>query len=194
MRQASEYLDDHPELYQQALERAKRMTAEGVFGKRAQRAYLKTDAQKQSEPKSTTSSVQMLGAKWSWDMHEYQMEGERDPVRLLHDGALEGLVLATAWREASWSPGLATSLRCDLSATLKKNYMFAGWIDWRRSVLGRRLSGFMARRKRGAATFEAHRLAGTGFLGEPAQYPQPTIATPTANRPAALKMREDGLL
>jgi hypothetical protein len=48
MRQASEYLDNHPELYQQALERPKRMTAEGVFGKRAQ---------------PTTSSVQMLGAK-----------------------------------------------------------------------------------------------------------------------------------
>ena len=28
------------------------------------------------------------------------MEGERDPLRL-HDGALEGLVSATAWREAS---------------------------------------------------------------------------------------------
>jgi hypothetical protein len=28
------------------------------------------------------------------------MEGERDPVRL-HDGALQGLVPATAWREAS---------------------------------------------------------------------------------------------
>ena len=28
------------------------------------------------------------------------MEGERDPVRL-HDGALEGLIPATAWREAS---------------------------------------------------------------------------------------------
>ena len=28
------------------------------------------------------------------------MEGERDPIRL-HDGALEGLLLATAWREAS---------------------------------------------------------------------------------------------
>jgi hypothetical protein len=27
------------------------------------------------------------------------MEGERDPVRL-HDGALEGLIPATAWREA----------------------------------------------------------------------------------------------
>jgi hypothetical protein len=28
------------------------------------------------------------------------MEGERDPVRL-HDGALRGLIPATAWREAS---------------------------------------------------------------------------------------------
>ena len=28
------------------------------------------------------------------------MEGERDPVRL-HDGALTGLIPATAWREAS---------------------------------------------------------------------------------------------
>ena len=39
-QQAHEYLANHPELYQQALERAKRMTAEGVFGKRAQRALL----------------------------------------------------------------------------------------------------------------------------------------------------------
>jgi hypothetical protein len=30
------------------------------------------------------------------------MEGERDPI-LLSDGALEGLVPATAWREASRS-------------------------------------------------------------------------------------------
>lgn len=28
------------------------------------------------------------------------MEGERDPVRL-HDGAIEGLMPATSWREAS---------------------------------------------------------------------------------------------
>jgi hypothetical protein len=28
------------------------------------------------------------------------LEGERDPVRL-HDGALKGLIPATAWREAS---------------------------------------------------------------------------------------------
>jgi hypothetical protein len=28
------------------------------------------------------------------------MEGERDPLRL-HDGALEGLIPGTAWREAS---------------------------------------------------------------------------------------------
>jgi hypothetical protein len=63
MRQAGEYLANHPELYQQALERAKRMTAEGVFGKRAQRAYLLTNAQSQNEPKSTTSAVQISGAK-----------------------------------------------------------------------------------------------------------------------------------
>jgi hypothetical protein len=58
MRQASEYLDKHPALYQQALERAKRMTAEGVFGKRAQRAYLKTSVQSEKQPKSITSVVQ----------------------------------------------------------------------------------------------------------------------------------------
>jgi hypothetical protein len=63
MRQAGEYLANHPELYQQALERAQRMTAEGVFGKRAQRAYLLTSAQSENEPKSTTSAVQMSGAK-----------------------------------------------------------------------------------------------------------------------------------
>jgi hypothetical protein len=45
MRLAHEYLAAHPELYQQALERANRMTAEGVFGKRAQRAYLNNSAQ-----------------------------------------------------------------------------------------------------------------------------------------------------
>jgi hypothetical protein len=63
MRQSAEYLDNHPELYVAALERAKRMTAEGVFGKRAQRAYLKSDAQTQEQPKSTTSVVQISGAK-----------------------------------------------------------------------------------------------------------------------------------
>ena len=61
---ANEYLANHPELYRVALERAKRMTAEGVFGKRAQRAYLKTNAQKENEPKSTTSAVQISGAEW----------------------------------------------------------------------------------------------------------------------------------
>ena len=65
MRLAAEYLDKHPELYQQALERAKRMTAEGVFGKRAQRAYLLTNAQTENEPKSTTSAVQMSCSKAS---------------------------------------------------------------------------------------------------------------------------------
>jgi hypothetical protein len=34
MRQAHEYLSNHPELYVAALERAKRMTADGVFGER----------------------------------------------------------------------------------------------------------------------------------------------------------------
>ena len=63
MRQAAEYLDKHPELYQQALERAKLMTARGDFGKRVQRAYLLTSAQSENEPKSTTSAVQMSGAK-----------------------------------------------------------------------------------------------------------------------------------
>jgi hypothetical protein len=63
MRRAGEYLDNHPELYALALERAKRMTAEGVFGKRAQRAYLLTNAQTKIEPKSTTSAVHISGAK-----------------------------------------------------------------------------------------------------------------------------------
>jgi uncharacterized protein YecT (DUF1311 family) len=67
MRQAGEYLASHPELYQLALERAQRMTAEGVFGKRAQRAWfanLKTSEQTQSEPKSTTSAVHISGSEW----------------------------------------------------------------------------------------------------------------------------------
>lgn len=63
MRQSAEYLDNHPELYVAASERAKRMTAAGVFGKRAQRAYLNNNAQKQSEPKSIGSAVHLLGAK-----------------------------------------------------------------------------------------------------------------------------------
>ena len=63
MRRVAEYLDKHPELYVAALERAKHMTAEGVFGKRAQRAYLKTNTQSEKGPKSTTSSVRILGAK-----------------------------------------------------------------------------------------------------------------------------------
>jgi hypothetical protein len=62
MRLAGEYLGNHPELYQQALERAKRTIAEGVFGKRAQRAYLNNSAQKQNEPNSMTSAVQILSA------------------------------------------------------------------------------------------------------------------------------------
>jgi hypothetical protein len=57
MRQAREYLDTHPELYQQALERAKRM------GYVDPRADIKTGAQKQNEPKSITSVVHISGAK-----------------------------------------------------------------------------------------------------------------------------------
>jgi hypothetical protein len=39
-------------------------------------------------------------AKFAPKLWRLAMEGERDPVRL-HDGALEGLIPATAWREAS---------------------------------------------------------------------------------------------
>ena len=58
MRQAREYLYTHPELYQQALERAKRM---GYIDPLS--ANLKTNAQTPSEPKSTTSALQISGAK-----------------------------------------------------------------------------------------------------------------------------------
>jgi hypothetical protein len=64
MRLAAEYLANHPGLYVAAHERAKRMIADGVFGKRAQRAYLLTSAQSENEPKSITSAVQILGAEW----------------------------------------------------------------------------------------------------------------------------------
>ncbi|MGB5182221.1 MAG: hypothetical protein WBO12_08550 [Xanthobacteraceae bacterium] len=50
MRQAGEYLANHPELYQLALERAKRL---GYVD-----PNIKTNAQKQNEPKSITSAVQ----------------------------------------------------------------------------------------------------------------------------------------
>jgi hypothetical protein len=55
MRQAREYLANHPELYQLALERAHKL---GYVG-----ANLTTNARSENEPKSTTSPVQMLGAK-----------------------------------------------------------------------------------------------------------------------------------
>jgi hypothetical protein len=58
MRQAGEYLAAHPELYQLALERARRL---GYIDPRC--ANLKTNAQSQNEPKSTTSAVQISGAK-----------------------------------------------------------------------------------------------------------------------------------
>jgi hypothetical protein len=60
---AAKYLLNHPELNARARVQAERMIREGVFGKRAQRAYLKTNAQKENEPKSTTSTVQMSCAK-----------------------------------------------------------------------------------------------------------------------------------
>jgi hypothetical protein len=55
MRQAGEYLANHPELYQLALERANKL---GYVG-----ANLKTNAQTPSEPISTTSALQISGAK-----------------------------------------------------------------------------------------------------------------------------------
>jgi deoxyribodipyrimidine photolyase-like uncharacterized protein len=53
MRQAREYLDTHPELYQQALERAKRLGYVDPLS-----ANLKANAQSGEQPKSTTSVVQ----------------------------------------------------------------------------------------------------------------------------------------
>jgi hypothetical protein len=52
---------------------------------------LKSVGNKTVKPDELVRSVLRLG-----------MEGERDPVRL-SDGALEGLLPATTWREASWS-------------------------------------------------------------------------------------------
>lgn len=53
MRQAREYLDTHPELYQQALERAKRM---GYIDPLC--SNLLTSVQSEKQPKSITSTVQ----------------------------------------------------------------------------------------------------------------------------------------
>jgi hypothetical protein len=57
MRLATEYLASHPELYHQALERANEL------GYVDPRANIESDAQKQMQPKSTTWTVQMSGAK-----------------------------------------------------------------------------------------------------------------------------------
>ena len=57
MRQAGEYLASHPEFYQQALERANKL------GYIDPLADIKTNAQTKSEPKSTTSALQIFGAK-----------------------------------------------------------------------------------------------------------------------------------
>jgi hypothetical protein len=58
MGQAREYLLAHPELYQLALERANRLGYVDPL-----RANVSSDAQKENEPKSTTSAVHLLGAK-----------------------------------------------------------------------------------------------------------------------------------
>ena len=58
IRQAREYLDNHPELYQLALERALRM---GYIDPLS--ANLTTNAQTQDQPKSTTSAVQISCSK-----------------------------------------------------------------------------------------------------------------------------------
>lgn len=50
MRQAAEYLANHPELYVAAHERAKRMIADGVFGKRAQRALRERINEQNTQP------------------------------------------------------------------------------------------------------------------------------------------------
>jgi hypothetical protein len=58
IRLAREYLDSHPELYQQALERAQRL---GYIVPLS--ANLTTNAQKEEQPISTTSALQISGAK-----------------------------------------------------------------------------------------------------------------------------------
>ncbi len=58
MRQAKEYLDQHPELYRQAKERAERLGYVNPL-----RANVLQSAQSENEPKPTTSAVQILGAK-----------------------------------------------------------------------------------------------------------------------------------
>jgi hypothetical protein len=58
MRQAGEYLAAHPELYQLALERAHKL---GYIDPRC--AEVKTNAQTQEQPKSTTSTVQISCSK-----------------------------------------------------------------------------------------------------------------------------------
>jgi hypothetical protein len=63
---AEQYLNEHRhELIREAWVRVQAMTAEGFFGKRAQRdcANLSSDAQTAKPHKSTTSTVQMLGAE-----------------------------------------------------------------------------------------------------------------------------------
>jgi hypothetical protein len=63
---AKAYLAEHRELLVEAKATVERWTLEGVFGKRAQRelrAKIESDAQSKIEPISTTSAVQISGAK-----------------------------------------------------------------------------------------------------------------------------------
>jgi hypothetical protein len=63
---AQVYLDDHPQLLDEARPVVEAWIAQGVFGKRAQRALcanLSSDAQTAEPHKSTTSTVQNSGAK-----------------------------------------------------------------------------------------------------------------------------------
>ena len=62
---AKVYLAEHRELMVEARATVERWTLEGVFGKRAQRAFanIASVAQSKIEPISITSTVQMSGAK-----------------------------------------------------------------------------------------------------------------------------------
>ncbi len=58
MRQAKEYLDNHPELYRQAKDRANRLGYVNPLG-----ANVLQSARSENEPKPTTSAVQISGAE-----------------------------------------------------------------------------------------------------------------------------------
>jgi hypothetical protein len=67
---AKAYLAEHRQLMVEAKATVERWTLEGVFGKRARRAFranLSSDAQTPNAQKSITSAVQNSGAEWSAD-------------------------------------------------------------------------------------------------------------------------------